>query len=134
MIVFVVMTTYWRFVVSENYRRLTISRPLPSTKLTRPWIRRVVALDDIKKVNKVYLDFMIEVERIVNGNRPLILCCPTDVLDDIGYLLYHDLTMAVLGQTDDFPVMATEKLLSTHRRLLRIVMRADADAVKRAAE
>ncbi len=80
------------------------------------------------------MDFMAEVERIVNGSRPLVLCCPMDVLDDIGYLLYHDLSMGVLGYTDDFPHMATPRLMSVHRRLLRLIMRLDAEAVKRAAE
>jgi hypothetical protein len=86
----------------------------------------------VRRVNGLYLDFMSEVEHIVNGSRPLVLRCPMDVLDDIGYLLYHDMTMAVLGHTDAFPHMATPRLCSVHRRLLRIILRMDAAAVKAA--
>ena len=128
-------TTCWRSAVNADQRRWPISRPLPSTEPVRPWLRRVVTIYDTaqaRQINEVYMDFMSEVERIVNGSRPLVLCCPMDVLDDIGYLLYHDMTMAVLGHTDDFPRMVTPRLCSIHRRLLRIVLRMDAAAVRAA--
>lgn len=114
-----------------------MSRPLPDTRPIRPWLRRALREwnpreDHWRPVTEYYLAFSAEVDHIVNGSRPPVLCCPPDVLDDIGYLLHHDLSLAVLGHTYDFPHMVTPRLLTIHRRLLRVIMHLDAEAVRAA--
>ena len=99
--------------------------------MSGPWIERL-SRDPSPELIKYYNAFIREVERLVNEGRPTELQCLPEVTEEVGYLLYSDLTLGVLGYTAQFPNMADGRILSVHRRLLKETLRLDADAVKAA--